>query len=371
MTPRVHLFIRALLSLGQQNKLVGISLIASVLIVLCLLWWALTSLIADIEPIPFPIKEDWHHVRHVWNKAIASHIDIYPPQGLIDDNERNTSATWQHYKEMLKKLHHPKRAVTIYIVSTQLKHFLHEVVPHITRPFVLVSGCSDQGPLQVLGRSQLDALLSSPYLRSWFAQNCDFGMTDVATGKVHCVPIGIDFHTQSEGSAWWGPQLSPLIQDSLLHTAGLMASPHDRRLVKAFMDFSIHSNKGPRAEIYLKFSRTNFVDYPYRSITRADLWLRYQQYAFVLSPPGNGKDCHRTWEALALGSVPIMLKSSLDPLFEGLPVVLIESWDEVTLPALQKWHEMIGRQRERGQFHMERIMNEYWVGLIRSASEER
>ncbi len=50
---------------------------------------------------------------------------------------------------------------------------------------------------------------------------------------------------------------------------------------------------------------------------------------FVLSPPGNGPDCHRTWEALYLGSTPIV-KSAYWPFKKmDLPVVSIDSWSEL------------------------------------------
>ena len=49
---------------------------------------------------------------------------------------------------------------------------------------------------------------------------------------------------------------------------------------------------------------------------------------FVPSPAGNGLDCHRTWEALYLGAIPVVLKSE----FCGdatWPVYLIDDWDEI------------------------------------------
>ena len=49
---------------------------------------------------------------------------------------------------------------------------------------------------------------------------------------------------------------------------------------------------------------------------------------FVPSPAGNGLDCHRTWEALYLGAIPVVLKSE----FCGdatWPVHLIDDWDEI------------------------------------------
>ena len=50
---------------------------------------------------------------------------------------------------------------------------------------------------------------------------------------------------------------------------------------------------------------------------------------YVLSPPGNGPDCHRTWEALYLGSVPIVKKDYWN--FQDLNnhVVVLDSWTEI------------------------------------------
>lgn len=51
---------------------------------------------------------------------------------------------------------------------------------------------------------------------------------------------------------------------------------------------------------------------------------------FVLSPPGNGPDCHRTWEALYLGSIPIVKKQYWN--FKALEnnVVSLESWSDIS-----------------------------------------
>ena len=51
---------------------------------------------------------------------------------------------------------------------------------------------------------------------------------------------------------------------------------------------------------------------------------------FVPSPAGNGLDCHRTWEALYLGAVPVILKSEFCG-DSSWPVLVIDKWDELTL----------------------------------------
>ncbi len=45
---------------------------------------------------------------------------------------------------------------------------------------------------------------------------------------------------------------------------------------------------------------------------------------FVLSPPGFGEDCYRTWEAVLLGAVPIVRRSPLQQLYDGAPVVVVD-----------------------------------------------
>ena len=49
----------------------------------------------------------------------------------------------------------------------------------------------------------------------------------------------------------------------------------------------------------------------------ARLHEQYRSFVFGLSPRGNGVDCHRTWEMLYFGMIPVMLRSTIDPLFDG------------------------------------------------------
>jgi hypothetical protein len=49
---------------------------------------------------------------------------------------------------------------------------------------------------------------------------------------------------------------------------------------------------------------------------------------FVPSPAGNGLDCHRTWEALYLGSVPVVLRKDFCG-DDSWPVLIVDSWDDV------------------------------------------
>ena len=50
---------------------------------------------------------------------------------------------------------------------------------------------------------------------------------------------------------------------------------------------------------------------------------------FVLSPMGNGLDCHRTWEAMYLGAVPIVRRIHWPFINRRLPILLIDEWKEL------------------------------------------
>ncbi len=39
---------------------------------------------------------------------------------------------------------------------------------------------------------------------------------------------------------------------------------------------------------------------------------------------GFGEDCHRTWESILLGAIPIVRESLIRPLFEDAPVMVLE-----------------------------------------------
>ena len=46
----------------------------------------------------------------------------------------------------------------------------------------------------------------------------------------------------------------------------------------------------------------------------------------MVSTHGNGLDCHRTWEMLFYGMIPIVKTSSLDVLYRNLSVVVVSEW---------------------------------------------
>ncbi|CAF3036451.1 unnamed protein product, partial [Rotaria sp. Silwood2] len=103
----------------------------------------------------------------------------------------------------------------------------------------------------------------------------------------------------------------------------------------------------------------------------SNIYSRNREYSFWLSPRGNGIDCHRTWEALYLDAIPIVWNSSLNILYEHLPVVIIQNYTEITETFLrEKLHEISMKKyyQMNQTYQFEKLRNSYWRQLILSKS---
>ena len=93
-----------------------------------------------------------------------------------------------------------------------------------------------------------------------------------------------------------------------------------------------------------------------KPIDRNKTWSEIIKYHFVVSPHGNGLDCHRTWETLMLGSIPIVKTSSIDYLFKDLPVLILKEWSDINEELLENTIQEFSKKK----FNMEKLTLNYW-----------
>jgi hypothetical protein len=96
----------------------------------------------------------------------------------------------------------------------------------------------------------------------------------------------------------------------------------------------------------------------------ANTWALQSEYQFVLSPHGAGLDCHRTWEALLLGCIPIVKSANINGLFNELPVISVNEWSEVNSSFL----ENAMREIESKSINTEKLLMRYWISEIKRAA---
>jgi hypothetical protein len=92
--------------------------------------------------------------------------------------------------------------------------------------------------------------------------------------------------------------------------------------------FSITTNESERRKLRGLIERYN-VNFVEPNLKPNEYRQLVKNNQFVLSPPGNGFDCHRTWEAMYLGAIPVVLKDYLHPqLIEKFPILVTNKWED-------------------------------------------
>jgi hypothetical protein len=83
---------------------------------------------------------------------------------------------------------------------------------------------------------------------------------------------------------------------------------------------------------------------------------------FVISPPGRGLDCHRTWEAIYLGAVPVVMKTSLaSSLISELPILAVDGYDQFLELSSREMSELYSEVIERNS---ESAFMPFWCEAI-------
>jgi hypothetical protein len=184
-----------------------------------------------------------------------------------------------------------------------------EAAAGLPGPYMLISSGATTSQPGRAGSSR--DLLSSDNLCGWYVQNYD----GTEHPKVFPIPLGFDLHTIGKpGFDWY---------------VSLRRSPQPRRTLAILVDHMSPTNPTRRVAMETVAGCSSFktVQLPRMCINL--IHQEYRKYVFGLSPPGAGVDCHRTWEMLYFGMIPVLLHSSIDPLFDGLPVVLLDKWEDL------------------------------------------
>jgi hypothetical protein len=213
-----------------------------------------------------------------------------------------------------------------------LDNFVREALPTIKNPFVLITTDGDASVPSDIRPATVDALLNCPWLVLWYTQNYD----GYVHSKLAPFPIGIDLHTPR----FCASQRRLIAQ---LEHIRMRRLPLTQTPLKVFCDLEVSFVSEERRIVAATLRNCSHVDFLGKRLSQNAIWRRYAEYPFVLSAAGNGLDCHRTWELLYLGNIVITKTSSLDKLFEGLPVVIVQDWKEVgDMENLKRWLDQYG-----------------------------
>lgn len=232
----------------------------------------------------------------------------------------------------------------IFCESELFDDLSREVLLKIIVPIVLILGNSDKNhTLTEMGKKYL------PTGSKIFAQNI---MDEIPGFEI--LPIGIE-------NAW-------RLKNGLLSSQKLKNASKSRRKFRIMWGFNVGTNLVERGEAF-RLLKKNLVADEIKNVSPKGHQFLLSTYAFVASPPGNGLDTHRTWEAMYFKCVPIVVRSFMTSRYEslGLPIWVIDSFEDID--NLDEAFLMAKYNDFKEKFNGDAIWADYWIRLIRETSD--
>ena len=229
----------------------------------------------------------------------------------------------------------------IFAKTDMLDEFFQTRHPLITKPYILISSNSDHpspGPhLPVLKDATLFA---------WFGQN-----GDASHPKFHPLPIGFPNQEWEHGNF-----------TTLRNQAAKSPPLSDRRWL-LYINIGTGSNVNRLSTVdHFKSWNREIVHFAERG-SHEQYLQDIKHSLFVLSPPGNGIDCHRTWEAILMGAIPVILPSfSFGHLAQSAPVMIVENFKKLQSAELLAYRYP--------SFNVSGVFANHWFSQFEQASDE-
>jgi hypothetical protein len=294
------------------------------------------------------------YISSVGMLKLLDELDIITyGDGIIDDAHKVT------YN--FSKISEGYDGVCIYVKFSYISEFFINVFHRINYKFILITGDGDETiPNDIFNIDTFNNIINSEKIIHWYSTNC----IENIHKKLSLIPIGVNFHSLSFGEfcGWHNTSMTPSEQEISIQEIKDKSLIFSEREIKCYSNFHFGVNNDP-ANVYIRFGnpRKEFIDkvssnivyYEYNKISRLETWENQSKYAFVVSPMGNGMDTHRTWEALILGCIVIVKKSPLDTLYDELPVLIVDKWEDIDENLLK---DTIDKFKDM-KFNYEKIIN--------------
>ena len=241
----------------------------------------------------------------------------------------------------------------IYIVRTVFKQFYNFIINKNVKNLTIVLADSDISfPLESdINHNELNKNI----INKIYTTNYDLSFQ---SDFIIPIPLGIDYHTIFN-------EKLPIEQENELININNKSNNFNKRLNKtySFFHLNIHIKPGRKhtydrnnALEYLK--NKSFNVFQTKKINRDLTWNEMIKYKWIISPHGNGLDCHRTYEAIALGCIPIVKTSTLDILYKNMPIIIVDNWTDITIDYLNK-ESIKALKKSTNQIQLN-----YWKNLI-------
>lgn len=238
--------------------------------------------------------------------------------------------------------------------------FLQYKAPQIQHPFSIVTHWGDFSVTQQL----FNYAKQFPFFRKWFGQNVDCSIDSA----IHSLPIGLEDYPNN---------LLCSKNGSRIPTTELLHESTKIDIVPSYLVYANFTVGNYPKERELAYKVVNGVKWalskphyfqPNKIVTECHTKV-YNNYLneikssyYVMCPRGAGIDTHRFWETLYLGRIPIVKRCNNTRYYEDLPVLIVDTWEEVTEKLLT---EKLDYYTNRNNFNMNKLKMSWWITLFK------
>ena len=214
---------------------------------------------------------------------------------IVIDQENIIAGTTRSYKNN-----------DIVFCKTDFLGLLFQETYHLDINLILISHQSDYEISEEVWRHKPTCV------KKWYAQNVNFKHQDLVP-----IPIGLENHKGMQKGSSIDTNFISIFEP--LYNNGKISD-------KIYSNFGNTHNNRQNVRNFLNYNNLTYNDTfntPY-----SEYMKNMSKYLFVASPRGNGIDCHRTWEALLMGCIPIVERHFMYDNY-NLPIIQIDSWDDL------------------------------------------
>lgn len=205
----------------------------------------------------------------------------------------------------------------IFFVKTDyLKQFYQQYLTYINHDFILITHDADNP----INQDYLP-ILENKFLKKWFGMNCH-----ILHDKLQTIPIGV-------ANECWPHGDKQAILD--------VANSNNKKTGLIYSNFDKNTNTSQRDDINNILNKLNGYNIETDKLPYKQYLEKLSTYKFVVSPPGNSVDCHRVWESIYVGTVPIVLKSVPMVYFKDCPIFFINQWEDLYEVDLENIYDTI------------------------------
>ncbi len=256
----------------------------------------------------------------------------------ISDIDFDDLQDWQN------KIKTIKNGDVVWLNSSWMDIFFNKVHPQIKNNYILIT---HQG-IESVDKKSVELL--DEKIIQWFAKNCL-----VQHLKITPLPIGLEnLYKFGTGVPSYFKRLSKKKinkKNKIFYHFKITTNPKERQIAYDYIkNHSLAVTIENKLPPYLYFKTLN-------------------NYKFVISPPGAGHECHRTWEAIYLGVIPIVKKSMASEYFQkiGVPIWPVKKWNELDDLNEQDLKNKYNQIMKKA--NLETIWMDYWIEQIEKISK--